>query len=261
MKKIMLLIVFALSLTLCLGVTSIATSDKHWYESEKTTDSYKFPITPTKTPEKWKEFQTHQEMLDACQIPDEILKNMTTEGLIETCLSYPMMGDMMLSNSTYQGFIRQVETFNGLKELLNREDAGRLLCEKYYNLSFDELLKTDDYPTFRLRYFEFIISQPNILSKMDKTNKKKLLDYSIKIAFLKSDKYSDKFSILSTALIAGRILMDNKDFRSFMEENKEVKLFLETGTNFTSKTFKDILQQKELFEKFQKQYEEGDIFP
>ncbi|MDD4493561.1 MAG: hypothetical protein PHV32_04315, partial [Eubacteriales bacterium] len=221
----------------------LAMSNKMWFESEKITDAYVFPITPEKAPDKWKEFQSHQEMLDACRVPDEVLNKMSTKGLIETCLSYPLIGDMMFHNEIYQGFVKQTDSFNGLNELLNRKDAGNVLCDYYYNLSFDQILKTDKFPTFTLRYLEYIISQPVILDNLDETLKDELLSYAIKIAENKASKYSDTFTVSSTALIIGRILMNDEKFVSLIEKNENIKLFLETGTNFKDESWNDAFRQ------------------
>lgn len=131
MKKRIFIIAGAslLSISLCIGALATnAMNIKKWFQSDIPTDAYEFPITPTETPEKWKEFQTYQEMVDACQIPEDTLKTMTTEGLIETCLSYPLMGNMLLNNSTYEGFKKQVSEFNGLQEFLTRKNLGPAIC-------------------------------------------------------------------------------------------------------------------------------------
>lgn len=251
-KNILIMTASLLLVVLCLGtlyivVSAEESSKKMWFNSSETTDAYEFPITPTETPEKWREFQTYQEMLNACQIPEEKLKTMSTEGLIETCLSYPLMGNIMLNNSTYQGFINQISEFNGLKELLTRNDLGSSMCKLYYNLSFEDMLKTDKYPASRLRYFEYIISQPDVLEKINHEEKQKLLDFALEIAKTKLKKHSETFSVMPTALIIGRLLKGQEEFENFLEENPEVKHFVETGTNFTSEAFSKIITESDCF--------------
>ena len=90
---------------------------------------YQYPITPAD--EAWADFKTSQEMYDACQIPDAVLTRMTTEALLETVLNYPFLG-------TYKGY-DDYETaagylcgqFNGLDELLARDDLTGILLERY----------------------------------------------------------------------------------------------------------------------------------
>lgn len=51
------------------------------------TDPYEYPYAPGTT--LWENTQSRQLRIDACQIPDEILKSMTTSALIDTVLNYP----------------------------------------------------------------------------------------------------------------------------------------------------------------------------
>lgn len=256
MKKRIFIIAGAslLSISLCIGALAAnATNIKKWFQSDIQTDAYEFPITPTETPEKWKEFQTYQEMVDACQIPEDTLKAMTTEGLIETCLSYPLIGNMLLNNSTYVGFKKQVSEFNGLQELLTRQNLGPAICKLYSTLSLEEISKTDEKAALRIRYLEYLLSQPEVLDTINQGQKKKLLNHALEIAETKMKKHSDTFSVMPTALLIGRILQDNEEFQKFLDENKEVKMFVETGTNFTSESFSEIMEQSEYLKKIIKE--------
>ncbi len=65
-------------------------------------DNYEYPIVPG-TPE-WAEFESHVEMIEACQIPEDILTNMCTHGLIVTCLNYPLLSDILVFNIIQLGY-------------------------------------------------------------------------------------------------------------------------------------------------------------
>ena len=95
--------------------------------------AYDFSVKPGT--DEWKTFTTHDEMLKACQIPVSILNKMTTAGLVETVLNYPLFPDMMAYSSIQQGFNQVAAQFNGLSELLNRKDAGVELLAKYRNMN------------------------------------------------------------------------------------------------------------------------------
>ena len=45
---------------------------------------YDYPIKPGT--EEWKGFTSTQEMIEVCQIPESILKNMSTSDLLDVCL-------------------------------------------------------------------------------------------------------------------------------------------------------------------------------
>lgn len=50
-------------------------------------DSYNFPIRPGT--EEWISLDSYEARLNAYNIPEDILRNMSTLGLVETCLIYP----------------------------------------------------------------------------------------------------------------------------------------------------------------------------
>lgn len=47
-------------------------------------------------PAVWRTFQSLEEQQAACQIPEEMLKSMTTEDLVTTCMNYPLYGILLL---------------------------------------------------------------------------------------------------------------------------------------------------------------------
>ena len=48
-----------------------------------------FPVKPGSA--EWASFTTSQQMLDACQIPPEILEELSTKELAEICMNYPFL--------------------------------------------------------------------------------------------------------------------------------------------------------------------------
>ena len=77
------------------GVTAAEKSDKPAGAASGMDQIY--PIRPG-TPE-WEAFTSHEAMVRACQIPEGLLENLTTEKLIDAVLDYPLLGDMRLFNS------------------------------------------------------------------------------------------------------------------------------------------------------------------
>ena len=92
-------------------------------------DAYQFPIRPGMTG--WSALKTHDEMLAATQVPTSILQAMSTEGLVETCLNYPLLFEVYLYSAPQDGFEKLSARFNGLQELLRRSDAGAHLVQRY----------------------------------------------------------------------------------------------------------------------------------
>lgn len=115
---------------------------------------YEYPVTPRKTPEQWKKFTSHGQMLDACQIPDDILDTMTTRQLLLTCVDYPLAADALAyADLNTDPFEFVIGKHNGLTELFKRPDFSAELAAlyKYYTESvsedpekFDALLNESD---------------------------------------------------------------------------------------------------------------------
>lgn len=88
-----------------------------------------YPVMPGT--EQWKAFQSHQEMVDACQIPKNVLKTISTEKLLQLCLDYPLLFDIYAFNQISNGFNSFYSSFNGIQELVKRHDAKDVLLMLY----------------------------------------------------------------------------------------------------------------------------------
>ena len=88
--------------------------------------------------DEWKELYTQEEMIAACQIPDKLLKKLTTYELLKLTEEYPLLGNIYTGNTMEEGFQYIVDSFNGLRELLKREDCLAVVCEEYKNLTIPE---------------------------------------------------------------------------------------------------------------------------
>lgn len=97
---------------------------------------YKFPILPGTA--KWAAFKTHDEMLKACQLPNEYLKTSSTAAMAQTCLDYPLFNDFLAYNSYQQGIEAVITGFNGLQELLRRKDNAQVLLEVYRKMALGD---------------------------------------------------------------------------------------------------------------------------
>jgi hypothetical protein len=107
---------------------------------------------------------SRQERLDACQIPEEILRGMSTEALIDTVLAYPMRADLLVFETYRQGFTKIYEEFNGLRELVSRDGAGLGLLEKYMAMKVGEPETITE-----MMFIEVILAQREFTAKTDQT--------------------------------------------------------------------------------------------
>lgn len=88
--------------------------------------------------DEWKDLYTQDEMIAACQIPDALLNKLTTYELLKLTEEYPLLSNMYAMDTIEEGFQYIVDSFNGLQELLNREDCLEVVYEEYCNLTIPE---------------------------------------------------------------------------------------------------------------------------
>lgn len=95
------------------------------YEKKSDNDFY-YKITPEDS--EWRDFKTTEEMYKACQIDTEILENMSTEELVKAVVDYPLMINVYAYDSMEQGVEALRRHFDGINELLERNDKIEGLC-------------------------------------------------------------------------------------------------------------------------------------
>jgi hypothetical protein len=141
-------------------------------------DAYDYPIKPGT--DEWKAFGSHEQMLKACQIPEKLLHRMSTTGLVETVLNYPLAGDWWAYDSTEIGIKHVSEQFNGLSELLGRNDAGVGLIALYQTMDpgtidvNSPIAEQAEY-YFRLLNIELLLSQDSVISNLSITDLQNLI--------------------------------------------------------------------------------------
>lgn len=140
------------------------------YDFDKSTmqNDYKYKITSDSVV--WKTFNTHDEMVAACQIPDDEIKEMTTDMLVSAYLNYPLLGDMYAYNTIETGFTALRKQCNALDELLTREDVGEALLNRYENIKLCDLNSSNNvsYNEFIApSVLEILAAQPEIINNTD----------------------------------------------------------------------------------------------
>ena len=89
--------------------------------------------------DKWKKFKSHAEMVKNCQLEDEKIQRMSTNELFNVVMAYPLLIDVFLYDDIDQGIKSVSQQYNGLRELLKRDDLQDVLYHKYLTYS-----KTED---------------------------------------------------------------------------------------------------------------------
>lgn len=90
-------------------------------------EPYVYPVVPGT--EEWNALDGHDQMIKACQIPEDILSRLSTKALLETVLGYPLLGDIGSYVPARRGYDVVLGSFNGLQELVSREDLAKVMAE------------------------------------------------------------------------------------------------------------------------------------
>jgi hypothetical protein len=218
------------------------------------TDAYNFPVKPGT--EAWQALTTHDKMTKACQIPESILQKMSTAGLVETVLNYPLLGDMKAYNSIQQGFDAVAVQFNGLPELLNRKDAGTELLARYRTV--EPAAIKDDWTLLQkglyaasIENIEILLAQDVILDNLTETQCQDLIKEAT-AKYQAKQKYGQIYGQSgqeSTARLIGKGLLQVSyvPFEQKVQEDITLQNFLSTGSFANESTLSEIYSQAEQF--------------
>jgi len=196
----------------------------------QTDGTWNYPVKPGS--EQWRNFKSVDEMHHACQIPEIILKQIDTESLVDICLNYPAPPLFPLFNTPQQAFMEYYASFNGIRELFQREDAGRSLLKRYAMLSFAEFdpawaLHQQGRFINHYKFVESILSQPQIIASLGVEGRKALLQEAIKKIdekISKTDLFSG-FSLEINLWVIGCILYhENKLAEGYDKENLQTAI-------------------------------------
>lgn len=120
-KYILLLVLFVI----IIGIFNFFSKEK---DSYSITEAYEYPVLPGS--DEWNELLSLEERVAVCQIPENILYEMSTDALVESVVSCPIISFMFAHNTVEFGFNQVKGYYNGLNELCERKDANAEL--RYY---------------------------------------------------------------------------------------------------------------------------------
>lgn len=146
-----------------------AYSSNQW--TTKRDNSFDYPVQPGSS--EWSNFSTHDEMLEACTIPDEILHNISTKDLVRLVLNYPLLNDYNAFSSEQQGLEILISNFNGLQELIARDDGILELVKEYQRIPVNNEILPSSLKN---------ISDDNFASELKKLERENSVAYDTMIA-------------------------------------------------------------------------------
>ena len=82
--------------------------------------------------------QTGDELFAMCNVPNDLLKNMSTPNLAWTCFSHPYNTDWIAFNNYYEGILSVMTRFNGYGELMKRRGGAEAVIDLFVQLGYNE---------------------------------------------------------------------------------------------------------------------------
>jgi len=187
---------------------------------------YQFPELPEN------HGMSHEEIYQFWDLPADITECISTEGLIETCFSYPELRLIMAGSNPQSGYDKLVKArFRGIRELETRPDRATCLLKKYLAvdpLGYDpnwELVEIGRY-LFSIYNLEIIFSQQANLEPLTNHEIIELLETAISIyEKKKSDLNHGLFGLECTTTLLGRLMLQEEyePFVNVYEENYWVR--------------------------------------
>lgn len=174
--------------------------------------SWDFPVKPGS--EKWKSFQSYNEMVEACQIPERILSGLRTEELVLICLKYPLLMDIGAFNFFTDGYASYENNFNGVRELYKRNNAPSVLYNYYHGLNLEHAtFYSSVFFVFRVSVVEYMVSAPSVISNYTARQRKEVAGVLLSNLVLKKAQEGDfpNNYLNSTYRALIRIIKSNAD--------------------------------------------------
>ncbi len=140
-------------------------------------NTYISDINPYETREEWLSVSV-QKRVELSQIPEDMLKTMSTDELIVSCLNYNLLIDLVLYDTIRDGFEILKKQFNGFEELLARPDAGHRLVELYKAVDYDELYENDRGAYLHMLLLHTLLCEDSVLDSLNETEVSSLINAS-----------------------------------------------------------------------------------
>jgi len=196
-------------------------------DAQTTEKIWDYPVKPGS--KEWASFTTTQQMLDAVQIPQNVLEKLSTKELAEICFNYPFYIDYNAIDDQRLAISIMIELFNGLKELSQRKDGAKELK------AYPVMPGKQDSPTlsghslFKLSYGELLLADDSFIKQLNTQQlnelEKIVLDkYVSKVE--KPDLYS-LHTIKQSFLLSAVIIDQNPALAKTKSQKETAKRFIE----------------------------------
>jgi hypothetical protein len=189
-----------------------------------------YPVKPGT--EQWKKLENNAQKVAVCQMPEDILSDISTRDLTSICLQYPLLYDVFAFNNRTRGLEKLFSDFNGIRELSKRIDAINHLSEQYMSeiQHFPSILDASNieigHAIVRISMLEVLLSYSEFHGNTAKETQKEVLK-NLLFGYKEKCKYPEHFQGIGfTSNLFARahiiIKIDPSLSAQFEEKNKAV---------------------------------------
>lgn len=200
---------------------------------QNTTSSkaWDYPVKPGT--EQWKALKGLPEKLEVTQIPESVLKTVSTEDLVDLCMNYPLRFNYFAYNTLKEGVVTVAEQFNGLKELFARHDNAKAIFKalEKENENSALMLSADAVAqhTFDQSLLEMFLAQDVVLANANAELKAEISTTAFKSMMMKNSQLATytTYCLGTSAYLLAKGL-NSVDER--VSESAPLKTFLSDGS-------------------------------
>lgn len=173
-------------------------------------------------------------------VPQEQVDTMSTQGLVITCVEYPLEVNLYFFDTYYIGYRVLKNKYTALRELCQRDNAAEILAAFYGSISYDDLDLSQDATTVQMRFLEMIIADDEIVDKADESTRKLLIKEGILKAVDDSQNHNNDYGTNTTLFMISKYLYkDSAEFKEIVDSNSDVYSFVTAEYDYVPNSLSD----------------------
>jgi len=198
--------------------------------------AYDYPVKPGT--EAWKQLESNTQMIEVCQVPEDILNSLSTDALVETCFNHPLIVNVLLDDKLEKNLNHAISRYNSFNALVNRNDAGKALFKVYKEMDVDEFessgYNTINQSKYRFVFIELFLANNKIINSLNEQEQKELVEEVLKKTLKKQQKGNYVPGQINSGLnVLLKILVHNETINP---DDPKIKIFKENISNIDNQT-------------------------
>jgi hypothetical protein len=201
-----------------------------------------YTFSKVSNPDVWKTFKNLEEMFAACQLPEDYLKQVSTENLIATCMNYPLFFIYSAYNNELDGINVIMDNFNGFDELKKRDAAAEKIIDCYAAMEVEtgNAVVPVKNSILHLGFLELLIASekiPDMFSEQNAAKLEKAMSFRYQEKLRHPDVYSI-FSVKKSLLLGAEVSLQRNTASN--KDRELLRNFVKTGGNVDSQVYTEV---------------------